>query len=302
MDLGAPLAAIGRDRVNEGAAAMSDSLRRPKSAGADPVIVEGAGAIGPIVRDNLMTRVFDELRGALMEGRFPPGHRFKIREVALTMNVSDTPVREALMQLVCERGLTMDTGRAITVPKLTLAQYLELRKIRFQLESMATEAAAKRISQAEIARLREIHGALVAAEKGEDWPEAVRTNWLFHHGVYRTADMPELLALIEQIWLRNGPLLNYLYPHARPTYAGRHQHLNVLAALSERDSKKAGLAIKNDMIEGGATLIKLLENMEKDDDVGSKRLDARSAEHLSPRPGGRSPGRTSSATPIRSVR
>jgi DNA-binding GntR family transcriptional regulator len=237
----------------------------------------------------------------LMEGRFPPGHRFKIRDVALTMNVSDTPVREALMQLVCERGLTMDTGRAITVPKLSLAQYLELRKIRLQLEAMATEAAAKRISRGEIGRLRDIHGALVAAEKAEDWPEAVRTNWLFHYGVYQTADMPELLALIEQIWLRNGPLLNHLYPHARPTYAGRHQHLNVLDALAERDSKKAGLAIKNDMIEGGATLIKLLEKMEETDGAISARLDEKRPVGGPSRPF-ESRGRKPSMIPVRSVR
>lgn len=281
---------------------MSDRLRRSKTRAA-PIQAEvgNSGAIGPIVRDNLMTRVFYELRAALMEGRFPPGHRFKIREVAKSMNVSDTPVREALMQLVCERGLTMDTGRAITVPVLSLAQYLELRKIRLQLESMATEAAAKRISQAEIARLRQIHGALVAAEKSGDWPEAVRTNWLFHHGVYQAAEMPELLALIEQIWLRNGPLLNHLYPHARPTYAGRHQHLNVLDALAARDSKKAGLAIKNDMIEGGATMVKFLERMEMESGGGEPPLDLR-AVHPTSRSGGRSRGATNLATPVRNVR
>ncbi len=33
--------------------------------------------------------------------------------------------------------------------------------------------------------------------------------------------MPELLAILDDIWMRNGPLLNFLYPHAPPTYPGR---------------------------------------------------------------------------------
>ncbi len=39
-------------------------------------------SIAPIARDNLTTRVYEELRNAMMEGRFWPGHRFKIRELA----------------------------------------------------------------------------------------------------------------------------------------------------------------------------------------------------------------------------
>src|ERR1700704_2735638 len=42
-------------------------------------------AVGLVGRDNLMARVFQDLRLALMEGRFRPGHRFKIRELAETM-------------------------------------------------------------------------------------------------------------------------------------------------------------------------------------------------------------------------
>jgi DNA-binding GntR family transcriptional regulator len=218
--------------------------------------------VRPITRDNLTARVYAELRAALSEGRFWPGHRFKIRELATALGVSETPVREALMQLVSERGLDMHAGRSITVARLSAAQYVELRTIRLQLEGLAAETATTRLGDAEIRELAQIHARLVAAEKAGDWREAVRANWLFHYTICRAAGMPELLALIEGIWLRNGPLLNLLYPHAPPTYAGRHQHLNVLDALRRRQPAKVRAAIQADMIEGGALLVKLLERME----------------------------------------
>ena len=219
-------------------------------------------AVGLVGRDNLTGRVFGELRLALMEGRFRPGHRFKIRELAETMGVSETPIREALMQLVRARVLDMQAGRSIEVARLSAAQYEELRGIRILLEGLAAERATTRISKADIANLKKYHQALVAAERGRRWREAVQVNWQFHHTLYKAADAPELLEMIETIWLRNGPLLNMLYPHATPTYPGRHQHLNVLDGLTARNPEAVKQSIQADLMEGGARLVQLLRDIE----------------------------------------
>jgi len=219
-------------------------------------------ALGLVGRDNLTARVFQELRLALMEGRFRPGHRFKIRDLAETMGVSETPIREALMQLVRERVLNMQASRWIEVARLSASQYQELRSIRILLEGLAAERATIRISKADIAKLKKYHQALVAAERGGRWREAVQVNWLFHHTLYRAADSPELLEMIETIWLRNGPMLNMLYPHAPPTYPGRHQHLNVIDGLVARNPEAVKRSIQADLLEGGARLLQLLQDIE----------------------------------------
>lgn len=216
-----------------------------------------------IGRESLTTKVYEELRAGLMEGRFWPGYRFKIRDLAAAMNVSETPCREALMQLVRERVLDMDAGRSISAAPLTLAQYLELRGIRLQLEGMAGEAAAQHITPAQLRRLEELHKALLKAQIDRDWPGAVRINWQFHHAVYTAARMPELLALIEGIWLRNGPMLNLQYPDAAPTYDGEHQHLAVIEGLRQRDPAKVRQAIQDDTIEGGRSFVALLERIDR---------------------------------------
>ncbi|WP_342640639.1 GntR family transcriptional regulator [Rhodoligotrophos ferricapiens] len=219
-------------------------------------------AVGRVLRDNLTERVYRELRSALMEGRFWPGHRFKIRELAASLGVSETPVREALMQLVREKGLIMEAARSITVAGLTLSQYLELRDIRLMLEGMAAEAATVRITDEEIAELAALHEQLIEAERSGRWFDAVKANWAFHYGLYKVASRPELLAIIEGIWLRNGPLVNYQYPNARPTYPGRHRHLDILDALRARDAVAVRQHIQNDMLEGGRLLVQLLRQLE----------------------------------------
>lgn len=217
---------------------------------------------GPVARDSLTSRVYADLRTGLLHGRFRPGQRLKIRELAAAMDVSETPVREAVMQLVREGGLEMRTGSAIRVTRLSLGDYLELRRIRVLLEGLAAEAAARHATPAAIAALAAQHKRLVRAEEVCDWPTALEANFRFHHGMWKLAEMPNLLGILEGIWLRNGPLVNLLYPDARPSYAGRHQHLNVLDGLAARRPAQVRKAVRDDLIEGGRALVRLLEEIE----------------------------------------
>ena len=91
---------------------------------------------------------------------------------------------------------------------------------------------------------------------------AVLANFQFHFGIYRASGMTDLVTILESVWLRNGPLLKYLYPHAAPTYPGKHQHLNLIKALRLGDADAARQAIQHDMVEGGARLIELLAMIE----------------------------------------
>lgn len=237
-----------------------------------------SGAIEPVARDSLTRIVYNNLRVALMEGRFWPGHRFKIRELATSMHVSETPIREALMQLVRARALELIDGRSIIVAHMSLAQYLELRTIRLFLEGLAAENATPKISESGIAEMTVLHQELVAAEADGRWSDAVRANWRFHHRLYEAAEMPELLAILDDIWMRNGPLLNYHYPHAAPTYPGPHEHLRILERLRERDAAGVRDAVQTDMRQGGVKLVQLLES------GGDTRKLARDAAPHQPRP------------------
>lgn len=219
-------------------------------------------ALRPVARDSLSGRVHAELRAALMHGRLKPGQRLKLHELAAAMDVSETPVREAVFQLIREGGLEMRTGSAIRVVRLSRADYLELRRIRLLLEGLAAEEAAQHADGAALAALAAEHARLVHAEDAGDWTEAIAANFRFHHLIWRIAAMPNLLGILEGIWLRNGPFLNLLYPNARPRYPGRHGHEGIIAALGAADPAAAREAVRADLVEGGAALLRLLEEIE----------------------------------------
>jgi DNA-binding GntR family transcriptional regulator len=221
-----------------------------------------ANAINVVERTNLASQIYEHLREQLMSATFQPGQRLKIRELAKTMGTSETPVREALIQLVRDRALEMKEGYFIRVRRLSLAEYIELRDIRLALEPLAAERAVPNLDAAAIKQLTESHRLLMRAEKTKDYRAALQHNFDFHFGIYRRSGMPQLTELLDRIWVQVGPMLNFLYPAGHPTYDAEHQHVNVLRGLQQRDSQMLRKAIEQDLIEGGRAFVRVLEEIE----------------------------------------
>ena len=214
--------------------------------------------------------VYARLRRALMRAEMKPHQRLKVRDLAQRMGTSETPVREALFQLAHEGAIEIRPRYYIRVRRLTLREYMDIRDIRMSLEPMAAERALPFIDDAIIDELAATHDALIAAEAAQDWPTALQTNFDFHFGLYVRSGMPTLTEVLESLWIRVGPLLSELYPDAHPTYAERHQHLNVLDALRARDAYALRQAIRMDLFEGGRNLRLHLAAHEADAGAGSR--------------------------------
>src|SRR6266542_4946696 len=90
--------------------------------------------IEPLEQGNLSARTYVALKDALIAGNFRPGQRLLMQDLAEQLGTSVTPVREACMRLVSERGLEVRSGRFVTVPNLTVSRYMEIRTIRIDLE------------------------------------------------------------------------------------------------------------------------------------------------------------------------
>lgn len=207
-------------------------------------------------------RVYRQLRERLMRGLLKPHERLRIRDLAAALSTSETPVREAIFQLVRDGALELKPHSYVRVRRLSLAEYAEAREIRLHLEPLAAERALAHVQAADIAALEAAHEKLVVAERTADYETAIVANFDFHFGLYRFSGMTQLIGILENIWTQLGPMLNYLYPDGHPAYDGVHQHLNVLAALRLGDSEALKAAIRDDMIEGGRNFVRVLELIE----------------------------------------
>ena len=207
-------------------------------------------------------RVYHQMRDRLMRGIFKPHQRLRIGELSQAFGTSETPIREAIFQLIRDGAVEAKPHSYYRVRKLSVTEYLERREIRLLLEPLAAKRALERITDPQIEALAETHALLETAEATRDYETAVRANFDFHFGLYRCSAMPQLINLLENLWIQHGPMLNHLYPHGHPTYDDKHQHVNVIEALRRRDEAALCHAVHEDLVEGGRAFLKHLQDLE----------------------------------------
>lgn len=209
-----------------------------------------------IHREPLHERVYAEIRKVIMSGALEPGATVTIRSLAEAVGTSTMPVRDAVRRLVAERALEMRANRTIALPRLTAERYAEIIRIRVALEGMAAESAAEQISPAALARLRELDGEMRRC--GAAGPGYLRINQAFHFTIYRAAEQPVLLGIIESLWLQIGPMLNHVRNGGGYHPAMEH-HRAMIEALQNGNGAKVRKAIAADLQGAAEMVINALE-------------------------------------------
>lgn len=210
--------------------------------------------VRPIVKENLSERAYLDLRRALMRGQLRPGERLRLRPMSARFGISATPMREALLRLVSEKALTLDQRGTVVVPSLTLAQLLEIRSIRMDLEGRAAAQAALRASEEEIETLQAIQDKIAECHHEREFVHAIDLNTEFHLTLCALGQMPIVYDIVESLWVRCGPILSHLYDAGLPDW-NPHPHVLVIDALRKRDADAASAAIARDIEHGGKGLL-----------------------------------------------
>ncbi|MGL4325191.1 MAG: GntR family transcriptional regulator [Beijerinckiaceae bacterium] len=207
----------------------------------------------------LSDRVYRHLAERLVAGRFAPGDKLSLRAVAEALGLSIMPVREAISRLAAERALEVLPKRAVTVPLMQASQFRDITRVRVEIEGIAAAMAAHNNDPAlrqDIAYCEAQFRAL-SRKPGPDLAAAVAANQAFHFSVYRAAGSPELLAIIERLWLRVGPIINLdLRENPERLKLGEavRFHAAAAAAIQAGDAEATRAAIAGD-IRGASEFI-----------------------------------------------
>ncbi|MCK8785965.1 GntR family transcriptional regulator [Roseomonas sp. NAR14] len=202
---------------------------------------------GPIQGENLGARVYNRLRRDLMRSRFRPGEKLKLRDLALELGVSPTPVREALARLVSEHGLEQFDHRSVRVPVLTEERCREILSLRAELEGRAAERAAERPRPEAAEALRAIHDRMIAAGLARRPHDMLAENERFHMLMAGLSGQVVLGRIIEGLWLQCGPLQGGLALTRMRHPRDRHPHLEIIRGVREGDAALARLAMQQDI-------------------------------------------------------
>ncbi|MBY0267070.1 MAG: GntR family transcriptional regulator [Burkholderiales bacterium] len=186
--------------------------------------------------------VYRKLRHAIEQGEWAPGQRVMEVEVAAWLNLSRTPVRDAIRRLEREGLLQHERHNGLVVARLDRQAVMELYVMREALEGMAARLCARHASDIEVQSLLD----LVEHERGlsGDAEGVARHNRRFHEAIHRGAHNryleKSLAAVNDSMWLLGKPLM--LLPERAQTAV--REHAELAAAIMRRDPDAAESAAR----------------------------------------------------------
>jgi DNA-binding GntR family transcriptional regulator len=198
-------------------------------------------------------QVADFLREGIISGMFERGSRLKQAEIAERLQLSITPVREALKLLEAEGYVTGNSYRGACVAPFDASASEEVLDLRLQLESRLIRGTLQHVTSQDISELLAINAEFGRAFELGDRASARGINYRFHRRLYSIAAMPQTLHFVQILWARYPfDLINAIEGRGKQAAA---EHDEVMRALVSGDLPAAMLAMRKH-IESGYSALK----------------------------------------------
>ncbi len=181
--------------------------------------------------------VRDSLRTAILRGDLPGDTRLVQTEIAAQLQVSTTPVREAMRDLVTEGLIVMDSHKIGRVRKPEWQDMAEIVEVRRALEPLAVRLSMESITAEELAEARDLADTLASDEELGPWvQDNIRFHSIFHRAT-RTTRLSGILVSLEEGGGVFVAQAQRLHPETRKRAVADHYAL--LDAYDARDEEKA---------------------------------------------------------------
>ncbi len=206
-------------------------------------------------------QVADFLRERIISGVYPRGSRLKQAEIAEQLQLSITPVREALKILEAEGYVNAGSYRGARVVPFDESASNEILQLRLQLESRLVRGAVDNITLEDLAELRALADEFEQAFQRGDRAIARGVNYRFHRRLYDIAQMPQTLHFVQILWARYPfDLINSVGGRGEEAV---DEHTEILDAFAAGDASAAMLAMRKH-IESGWDVLKSIGQDDSD--------------------------------------
>ncbi|MFZ1755494.1 MAG: GntR family transcriptional regulator [Caldilineaceae bacterium] len=208
----------------------------------------------------LVDRVYQTLREQILQGKYEPGQKLNLALLAQELQVSNTPIREAMVRL--ER-----LGLVETVPyagpkikRLNVGQLQDIYDVRIALEELAVRLVAK---SEDPDAFNGMAAALEMQERacnGDDPRAVVDADRAFHDALVQASGNSVLLEMLPNLSARTRLLLELNSPLSKgmdreAALRGLQGHRRIFEALREGDADTAAQELRHELTRGKDRLV-----------------------------------------------
>jgi DNA-binding GntR family transcriptional regulator len=225
----------------------------PSSSAAlsDDRTVAQIGGTFPIHRRPLHDEATERIRDLIVEGLLVAGEWINESELCVQLQISRTPLREALKVLAAEGLVELVPRRGARVARLSIREIVDLFEALGGVEGMAAELAAVRMSTADLGKLGELQIAIEQRHKTKARLEYFHDNEKLHASIVRFSGNSAIVDIHARLIARVRRARYQAILSESRWSDSVQEHALILAALESRDARRAGELMRQHVAHTG---------------------------------------------------
>jgi len=203
--------------------------------------------------------VFETIRNAILSGNLKPGERLMEVQMAESLGVSRTPVREAIRKLELEGLVIMLPRKGAFIADLSVKDLTEVMEIRASLEGLAAGLAAVRIDQEELEDLEVKALKFHKAIESDDVDSLIHTDLEFHEAIFKASRNERLIQLNNNLREQVERFREIYHKKTNKSKETSKEHYEMVEAISNRDIDKAEKLARRHIENAEKSILKTME-------------------------------------------
>lgn len=143
--------------------------------------------------------VYTGLRSAIIKGIIPVGERINEIKYSAELNVSRTPIREALYRIQAEGLIEHKPKSGFVIKRVTVDDAVEIFKLRVALDTLAATNAMENMTSEQFKNMKDLLDKTEEHEENGDIAAVIKMFGDFNNLIYEYSNMPRLKVIIDNL-------------------------------------------------------------------------------------------------------
>lgn len=219
----------------------------------------------------LAGRVYQILRRRILQGTYPPGQKLNLAELARDLQVSNTPIREAIGRLERIGLVEVIPYLGTRVKSLSSSQVADIFDVRIALEELAVRLVAQKDDLDVLQGMADAINAYEHAYHESDAEALIEADRAFHDALVQASGNSILLEMLPTLSDRTRLLLELSRSRQQAPQKGSESdrgklglwgHRRILNALRDRNEVQAVLELRQELTSGKERVLKQMSEAE----------------------------------------
>lgn len=181
---------------------------------------------------------YDEIKELIIDCKLEPNMQIVIKSIAIHMNISEIPIREALKRLISE-NFVVENNSNLTVAPITKEDFLDIIELRLGLEKIAIKIAARKMNFQKIEKLRDIITKMKSSFDSADLVTYDKLHMEFHLTICLMCEVAPLNSALKEAFEHHDRYKRYYNLQSWDTYPSFDAHEKIFSALKNKDAINA---------------------------------------------------------------